>query len=137
MAGEYTQALVEEAIESFNFSDYGMDGVDAIKGEEWQHDLAATVIDALRSDPKHELLGPARDMSLDERMWARHLLQELTEHARLVRNAIDPYSGVKVVTTEAWAEQWASLTKVLDTFTKDVLAGRPITQITTGGGRLG
>lgn len=79
----------------------------------------------------------ARPLSVDERMWARHLLQCLSETARPVRRAMDPQEGMTTVTDEAWAEQWQSLKQALDTFTEDVLAGRPVTMNTTGGGRLG
>ena len=79
----------------------------------------------------------ARELTVDERMWARHLLQVLPEAVRLVRDAMDPQRGVRAVTDEAWAAQWAELTKALDTFTEDVMAGRPPTMNSTLGGRLG
>jgi hypothetical protein len=79
----------------------------------------------------------ARKLTVDERMWARHLLQMLSEQAKPVRRAMDPVEGVKNITDEAWVEQWQSLKQALDTFTEDVIAGRPPTMNSTLGGRLG
>jgi hypothetical protein len=61
-----------------------------------------------------------RNLDKLERIRARHLLQELSEHALTVRNAMDPQHGVFRITDEAWAEQWASLTRELDFFTAQV-----------------
>jgi septation ring formation regulator EzrA len=63
-----------------------------------------------------------RNLTRRERIEARHLLQELSEQAKGVRNAMDPVSGMLAVSDEAWARQWASLTKALDDFTKQVAA---------------
>jgi hypothetical protein len=81
--------------------------------------------------------NPPRALSLNERIWARHLLQELYSHTQPVRKAMDPQEGVRIVTDVQWAEQWQALKRALDVFTEDVIAGRPVTQITNGGGRLG
>lgn len=62
-----------------------------------------------------------RPLTKDERNHARHLLQELSEHAKSVRNAIEPETGVMMVTDMQWKEQWESLTAALDLFTKDVM----------------
>lgn len=62
-----------------------------------------------------------RQLTKDERNHARHLLQELSEHAKSVRDAIEPETGVMVVTDVMWKSQWESLTAALDLFTKDVL----------------
>jgi len=79
----------------------------------------------------------ARALTVDERIWARHLLQMLSEQCRSVRRAMDPQEGMPTITDEAWAAQWKALTQPLDTFTDDVLAGRPVTMTSTLGGRLG
>ena len=72
-----------------------------------------------------------RPLTRAERIRARHLLQELSEQARSVRNAMDPLHGMLAFTDEAWAGLWASLTKALDGFTEAVAAGR--TPVTAGG----
>jgi hypothetical protein len=63
----------------------------------------------------------ARNLTRTERIRARHLLQELSEHARTVRNAMDPVSGMLAVSYEAWASQWRELTRALDYFTCTVM----------------
>ena len=65
-----------------------------------------------------------RDLDKLERIRARHLLQELSEQALTVRNAMDPQHGMMRITSEAWAEQWASLIRELDFFTAQVTSGR-------------
>jgi hypothetical protein len=62
-----------------------------------------------------------RPLDKNERNWFRHLLQELSEHARSVRNAVEPETGVLRITDKAWAEQWAALTAAIDSYTSDVL----------------
>jgi hypothetical protein len=62
----------------------------------------------------------SRKLTKSERNHARHLLQELSENARSVRNAVEPETGVMTITAEAWAAQWAALTASLDLFTQDV-----------------
>lgn len=62
----------------------------------------------------------ARNLTRTERIRARHLLQELSEHALSARNAMDPVSGMMAVSDEAWAGQWRELTRALDSFTCDV-----------------
>jgi hypothetical protein len=79
----------------------------------------------------------ARALTVDERLWARHLLQMLSEQCKPVRRAMDPQEGVKNVTDVAWKDQWESLKAALDTFTDDVMAGRRPTMNSTLGGRLG
>lgn len=64
-----------------------------------------------------------RKLTRQERIEARHWLQELSEQARPVRNAMDPVSGVVNVTDVAWDGQWASLREHLDAYTARVLAG--------------
>lgn len=61
-----------------------------------------------------------RALTRQERIEARHLLQELSEHALSVRNAMDPLPGMHTITAEAWQEQWAALTAQLDYFTRKV-----------------
>lgn len=69
---------------------------------------------------------PPRLLSTDERLMARHLLQELRETAASVRNAIEPATGVLRITDEAWREQWKALTRNLDYFTDEVVGkGKP------------
>lgn len=79
----------------------------------------------------------SRPLTLDERIWARHLLQVLSEAARPVRRAMDPQEGVRKVTAGAWEEQWRALKEALDDFTEGVLAGRPVTMVSGLGGKLG
>ena len=63
----------------------------------------------------------ARNLTRTERIQARHLLQELSEHALSVHNAVDPVSGMLAVSYEAWARQWRELTRALDSFTCAVM----------------
>jgi hypothetical protein len=60
---------------------------------------------------------PMRNLSKEERIRARHLLQELSEAAKSVRNAMDPQHGMLALSVHAWEGQWASLTDELDYFT--------------------
>lgn len=62
----------------------------------------------------------SRPLDKQERILARHLLQMLSEHAKLVRNAMDPLHGMHTITVEAWREQWDALTSDLDHFTEQV-----------------
>lgn len=64
-----------------------------------------------------------RQLTRQERIEARHLLQELSEQARSVRNALDPVSGVLNITEHVWDEQWHALKRHLDSYTQRVLAG--------------
>lgn len=66
-----------------------------------------------------------RRLTAEERIEARHLLQVLSEAARPVRNAMDPVSGMPVVTVSAWAAQWATLRDDLDSFTYRVTEAKP------------
>ncbi len=74
-----------------------------------------------------EFPGPAPDRRLtpQERIEARHWLQVLSEHARSVRNAMDPLHGMTAVTVDAWAAQWQALKDELDSFTHRVIENRP------------
>lgn len=65
-----------------------------------------------------------RPMTRQERILARHWLQELSEQAKVVRDAVHPNYGVHTVTDIQWEEQWLTLRKNLDGFTADVMAGR-------------
>ena len=67
----------------------------------------------------------SRQLHRTERIEARHWLQQLSEQARKVRDAMDPQHGVLGITDEAWVSQWASLRKELDDFTARVKAGKP------------
>lgn len=65
MSSEYTRLLIAEIIESFDFSDYGMDDVDEVKKfgagrAEWLKDLSAAIADGLDISPKKEAVGKAR-----------------------------------------------------------------------------
>jgi hypothetical protein len=64
--------------------------------------------------------APVADRPLDrtERIEARHLLQELSENARSVRDAMDPVSGMPVIRVTQWQEQYESLTAQLRYFTE-------------------
>lgn len=74
----------------------------------------------------------SRPLSKEERIQARHLLQVLSEHARSVRDAIEPHTGILSITDEAWCAQWAALTRDLDAYTENVKAGRPPYPYTLG-----
>jgi hypothetical protein len=65
-----------------------------------------------------------RLLTKHERILARHHLQVLSEQAQAVRNAMDPAYGRLAITDRGWAEQWTELTKHLDAYTRDVLAGK-------------
>jgi hypothetical protein len=62
----------------------------------------------------------SRLLTKRERVDLRHYLQVLTEQARAVRNAIEPDTGVLAITDEAWAGQWAALTRDLDSVTERI-----------------
>jgi hypothetical protein len=62
-----------------------------------------------------------RPLDKNERNWFRHLLQELSERARSVRNAVEPETGLLMITDKTWAEQWAALTAAIDSYTSDVI----------------
>jgi hypothetical protein len=64
----------------------------------------------------------SRQLTKGERNEARHLLQELSETARLVRNAVEPETGVFVLTAEQWEQQWNQMTLALEVFTAQVRA---------------
>ena len=67
----------------------------------------------------------SRRLTPEERIQARHLLQVLAEHARSIRNAMDPAHGMPSVTAAAWESQWEDLTGDLDAFTDAMREGRP------------
>lgn len=58
-----------------------------------------------------------RPLTRTERIEARHLLQELSENARSVRNALDPVSGMHTIRLNAWRAQYDSLVAQLRYFT--------------------
>jgi hypothetical protein len=62
----------------------------------------------------------SRNLTRQERIEARHRLQELSEQAQSVRNAMDPVSGMMAVSDETWRQQWLSLRRELDAFTSRV-----------------
>lgn len=66
-----------------------------------------------------------RRLTPEERIEARHWLQQLAEQARAARNAMDPAHGVAAVTVDVWAAQWRSLKTELDDFTHRVIENRP------------
>lgn len=74
----------------------------------------------------------ARLLRKDERIQARHLLQVLSEQARDVRNAVEPFTGVLRITDEAWIGQWEALKRDLDAFTEQVRQDKPAAPYTTG-----
>lgn len=57
-------------------------------------------------------------LTRQQRIEARHLLQELMEHARTARNALDPVSGMHTVRRDAWRAQYESLVAELRRFTE-------------------
>ena len=72
-------------------------------------------------------------LTSQERIEARHWLQQLAEQARQVRDAMDPVHGMASVTDEAWAGQWAALRKDLDDFTGRVQRGERAAAAGPGG----
>jgi len=64
-----------------------------------------------------------RQLTAGERDEARHLLQVLFENVRVVRNAIEPQTGVLGLSVGQWRTQWAHLRCDLDSFTERVSAG--------------
>lgn len=70
-------------------------------------------------EPFHDMHADRDDrrLSPNERIEFRHWLQELSEHAKSVRNAMDPQHGVHTVTVAAWRRQWASMTREIDSLT--------------------
>ena len=56
-------------------------------------------------------------MTRNERIEARHWLQELSEHAKSVRNAMDPQHGMHTIRVSQWRDQLTELTADLDAFT--------------------
>lgn len=62
----------------------------------------------------------SRVLTPGERNEARHLLQEAFEQARVLRNAMEPETGVFAVTVSSWTESWQQLTRSLDAFTEQV-----------------
>jgi hypothetical protein len=64
-----------------------------------------------------------RQLTAGERDEARHMLQALLEGARLVRNAIEPQTGVLGLSVGQWRSQWAALTRGLNAFTARVSKG--------------
>jgi len=64
-----------------------------------------------------------RELTDGERDEARHMLQALFEGARLVRNAIEPQTGVLGLSVGQWRSQWDALRRDLDSFTERVSVG--------------
>jgi hypothetical protein len=114
----------------------GMRAVYTLSDSEWA-DWRATLGGLLEELVSHldaldEAPTPGRKLTPEERIQARHLLQVLSEQARDVRNAVEPYTGVLTITDEAWCAQWAALTRALDNFTEGVREGRPPSPYTLG-----
>jgi hypothetical protein len=59
-----------------------------------------------------------RPVTRTERIQARHLLQELSETAKSVRNAMDPVHGMQAIRVSQWREQYESLVAQLKYFTE-------------------
>lgn len=68
-------------------------------------------------------MGTPRRLTPEERIEARHWLQQLAEAARVVRDAMDPQHGLPAVTDEQWAAQWSAMRKPLDDFTARAARG--------------
>lgn len=66
------------------------------------------------------MITPSRPLTKAERSELRHHLQELSENAKSVRNAVEPETGVHTVTAQAWDDQWAALTRNLDAITQQI-----------------
>jgi hypothetical protein len=71
----------------------------------------------------------ARLLTVQERMWLRHLLQQLSEVSKIVRDGIVPGNGLNI-TDEIWAEQWEALKKEMDDYTKKLSSGQGPVAIT-------
>lgn len=61
-----------------------------------------------------------RPLTKQERIEARHLLQELSENARSVRNAMDPLHGMHTIRMSQWQDQYDSLIAQLKFFTESL-----------------
>ncbi len=77
----------------------------------------------------------ARLLTSHERILARHRLQELSEDALKVRDAMDPGYGMLGLTDIQWIEQWEHLRAQLDAFTENVRLGRETSSLWPGGDR--
>jgi hypothetical protein len=64
-----------------------------------------------------------RQLTVGERDEARHLLQVLFENTRVVRNAIEPQTGVLGLSVGQWRSQWFAIKRDLDAFTERVSQG--------------
>jgi uncharacterized protein (DUF2267 family) len=64
-----------------------------------------------------------RQLTAGERDEARHMLQALFEGVRLVRNAIEPQTGLLGLSVGQWRSQWDALRRDLDSFTQRVSKG--------------
>jgi hypothetical protein len=69
----------------------------------------------------YRLAEAGRQVTSGERYELRHLLQELSEHARSARNAVEPETGVYGLSTGQWEEQWEQMKAHIDAFTRQVL----------------
>lgn len=74
----------------------------------------------------------SRPLTAEERIEARHLLQVLAENACTSRNAMEPATGVLVITDEAWYRQWDAMIQELEGFTERVRQNRPANPYRTG-----
>jgi hypothetical protein len=59
-----------------------------------------------------------RPLTAQERIEARHLLQELSEQAKGVRDAMDPVHGMHTIRLDTWRAQYDSLIAQLRYFTE-------------------
>jgi hypothetical protein len=62
-----------------------------------------------------------RLLTAQERIEARHLLQELSETAKTVRNAMDPQHGMLAIHVSQWETQYHSLIGELEFFTRKMV----------------
>jgi hypothetical protein len=64
-----------------------------------------------------------RKLTDHERIEARHLLQELSENAKTVRDAMDPMHDVHTITVLQWQGQYTTLIARLQYFTEHLPGG--------------
>lgn len=95
----------------------------------WREKLSSKLRKQLEAS---ESVRANRLLTTDERIQARHRLQVLGELAFAARNAMEPVTGVQRITVESWTRQWNQMTKELDAFLEQIIAGAPAHPYNTG-----
>ena len=118
--GGFYRCYVEDGILTVKADAYSEDWSEE-REEEYENGRQVTIRRwklVLVEDEAHALAS--RPLDKNERNHLRHLLQELISVAVAARNAVEPETGVPVITNQAWAAQRSQLTANLDLFTSDV-----------------